>query len=154
MIDQTPLNTKGADVALSVERVLSKLTICLNQETEAVIQNNRAAAHALQEEKIKLMEEYRSLSENLERDQSILESLDKDVRAHLKTISSEFQIALKENAIAIKAAHNAVGRLMDRIMTTARRAVMDGQQQYNAKGALTGGMSKGALIPTKLNEEL
>lgn len=151
---QEPLNTKGADIALSIEKILTKLTVCLNQETEAVVQNNRDAANALQEKKIQLMEEYRSLSERLDRDQSVLENLDDSVREHLKTISAEFREALAENSQAIKSAHNAVTRLMDRIMTTARRTIMEGQQQYNAKGALTGGNATGGIIPTKLNEEL
>ena len=153
MIDKK-LNTKGADVAVSIDTILSKLTVCLHQEAEAVTQNNRDAAVALQDQKIKLMEQYRALSEHLARDPSILEQLDESIHKHLKKVSAEFQEALKENARAIKAAHHSVTRLMDRIMTTARRTVMDGQQQYNAKGSLTGGVVNGTLMPTKLNQEL
>ena len=72
----------------------------------------------------------------------------------LLSIKDALEEALKENARAIKAAHHSVTRLMDRIMTTARRTVMDGQQQYNAKGSLTGGVVNGTLMPTKLNQEL
>ena len=154
MTTNQPLNTKGADVALSIENTLTKLTVCLLQEAEAVTQNNRNAATALHDQKIKLMEQYRSLSECLTRDPSVLDSLDDSIHKHLKEISAEFQNALKTNAKAIKAAHNSVTRLMDRIMTTARRAVMDGQQQYSAKGTLTGGVVNGTLAPTKLNQEL
>lgn len=149
-----PLNTKGADVAVSIDNTLSKLTVCLLQEAEAVTQNNRDAAAALQDQKIRLMEQYRALSESLSRDPTVLETLDESIHSHLKKISAEFQSALKINAQAIKAAHNSVTRLMDRIMTTARRTVMDGQQQYNAQGALTGGVVNGTLTPTKLNQEL
>lgn len=148
------LNTKGADLALSIEQILSRLTVCLNQETEAIIQNNRNAAQALQDQKIRLMEQYRSLSETLERDPTALDSIDTRVRTHLQKIGKDFQTALKHNAKAIKAAHNAVTRLMDRIMHTARRALMDGQQ-YNAKGALAGyGNTQASAAPTKVNEEL
>jgi hypothetical protein len=149
----TPLSTKGADLALSVERVLSKLTVCLNQETEAVLQNNRDAAGLLQEEKMHLMERYKGLSEAIERDATQLTQLDDHVRNHIKTISGEFQIALKNNSKALKSAHNAVGRLMDRIMTTARRAVMQDQQTYNAHGSFAGGANP-TMTPTKLNQEL
>ena len=149
------LNTRGADTAISIEKILTKLTVCLNQETEAVTQNNRDAANALQDQKINLMEQYRSLSESLERDKTILDSLDESIRKHLRKIGDEFQTALKDNAMAVKAAHNAVTRLMDRIMTTARRTVMEGQQQYNSKGAFSGGHgSHNGVTPTQINEEL
>lgn len=150
-----PLNTKGADIALSVEQILSKLTTCLNQETEAIIQNNRNAADALQAEKIRLMEQYRSLSETLEKDTNVLDSIDPSVRDHLRKVSGEFQAALGTNAKAIKGAHNAVTRLMNRILNVARRTVTEGQSQYNANGALTyAGAAQGSIAPTKLNEEL
>jgi len=151
---QNTLSTKGADLALSVERVLSKLTVCLNQETEAVKQNNRDAAALLQEEKMQLMERYKGLSESLEKDSTQFDNLDDHIRAHLKKISADFQIALKDNLLAVKSAHNAVTRLMDRIMTTARRAVMQDQQTYNAYGTFTDNGAKGTMTPTKLNQEL
>lgn len=150
----TPLSTKGADLALSVERVLSKLTICLNQETEAVLQNNRDAAALLQEEKLQLLERYKGLSETLERDSTQLDGLDDHVRAHLKGVSADFQTALKNNLKAIKSAHNAVTRLMDRIMTTARRVVTQDQQTYNAYGSFANNGANGTMTPTKLNQEL
>lgn len=148
-----PLKTKGADLALSIEQVLTKLTLCLEKETQTILSNDKDGMNALQAEKMTLMERYKSLSESLERDKNALNQLDDDVHAHLKDISGKFQIAMQENLQAIKSAHNAVNRLVDRIMTTARRAVMQGQQQYNAQGAFAGEHSKISMTPTRLNQE-
>ena len=151
---QRPLNTKGADLAMSIEKVLKKLTVCLEQETKAILENKQGLVQELHKEKLTLMEQYRSLSEGLERDKDGLNGLDDDIRAHLKEVSARFQTALQDNLKAIKSAHNAVGRLMDRIMTTARRALMQDQQQYNAHGALTGGGHKGSMMPTRVDQQL
>lgn len=154
MTSKDILNTKGADMSLSIERILTNLTVCLNQETEAVLQNNRDAASALQEEKIRLMQQYKGLSEKLEKNPDILDQIDPNVRTHLKTISADFQDALKNNLRAIKSAHDAVNRLIDRIMTTARRTLSEDTQKYDAKGALVGAGYNGSMTPTKLNEQL
>jgi vancomycin resistance protein YoaR len=122
-------------------------------ETKAVLKNDKEAMAALQANKMTLMERYKSLSEGLERDKSALDQLDDDVRKHLKDVSAKFQTAMQDNLKAIKSAHNAVNRLMDRIMTTARRAVMQGQQQYNSKGAFAGEHNKLSMTPTKVNQE-
>jgi hypothetical protein len=67
MITQRPpLKTKGADLALSIEQVLTKLTACLEMETKAVLKNDKEAMAALQANKMTLMERYKSLSEGLE----------------------------------------------------------------------------------------
>lgn len=153
MSTSSELNTKGAELALSIERILTRLTDCLNRETEAVKSSDTRAVTALQEEKLSLMEQYQSLSERLNRENGSLNDLDTNIREHLRAVSTAFQDALTRNLIALQAGHQAVTRLMDRIMTTARRTIMQDQQKYNAKGALADAPG-GITIPTKLNETL
>lgn len=147
------LSTQGADLALSIERVLTRLTKCLNSETEAVKTNNTDILAELQSEKLALMEQYQGLSERLNSDGDGLSNLDNHIREHLRAVSTAFQDAMTRNMKTLQSGHQAVTRLLDRIMTTARKTVMQDQQKYNAKGALADA-PKGMSIPTKLNETL
>lgn len=148
-----PLNTQGADLAVAIERVLTRLTKCLNTETEAVKTNNTEILVALQPEKMALLEQYQGLSERLSQDGSSLNNLDGHIREHLRVISAGFQDATAKNLQALQSGHNAITRLLNRIMDTARKTMMQDHQKYNAKGALAEN-PKRISIPTKLNETL
>lgn len=148
-----PLNTQGADLAIAIERILTRLTKCLNTETDAVKSNDTKALVALQSEKMALLEQYQGLSERLSKDGSSLNNLDSHIREHLKVVSAGFQEATAKNLQALQSGHNAITRLLNRIMETARKTMMQDHQKYNAKGALAEN-PKGTSIPTKLNETL
>jgi|GEM_PF-2228147 len=149
----TPLNTQGADIAMAIERILTQLTQCLNTETEAVKANNTQTLIVLQSEKMALLEQYQGMSERLRKDGDALNNLDSDIRAHLKSVSATFQEAISKNLQALQSGHDAITRLLDRIMETARKTMLQDRQKYNAKGALADN-SKGSNVPTKLNETL
>lgn len=149
---QAPLNVEGVDSAMKIAKLLQKLITCLTQETLALQSHNRDIASKMALEKTVLMNNYKTLQDNVFQKPAVLENLDADVKAHLKAVTKEFETALKDNVVAIYAGRNAVNRLITRIIKKARDSVSHTPKSYNSKGHMTDSDLKTSMTPTKLNE--
>lgn len=149
---QPKLNVDGADSALKITKILKKLITCLTQETLALQGHNRDIAAKMAQEKTILMHNYKTLQNNVLENPETLKNLDPDVRAHLKEVTKEFEVALKDNVVAIYSGRNAVSRLINRIIKKARDSVSTTPKSYNASGCMVNNDTKASMMPTKLNE--
>lgn len=146
------LNTDGADSALKISKILKRLITCLTQETMALKSHNRDVAKKMAQEKTILMNNYKTLQNNVLQNPDMLKNLDPDIKSHLKEITTEFETVLKDNVVAIYAGRNAVTRLINRIVKKARDSVSTNPKSYNANGHITNSDGKASIMPTKLNE--
>ncbi len=144
--------TEGADVALKISKLLKKLIECLTQETLALQSHNRTVAERMSQEKSVLMHNYKTIQKELSANPDLFQNLDKDVKAHLKGITTEFEIVLNDNIMAIQSGKNAVTRLIGRILDKAREAATLNPKSYNANGRIIENNTKSTMTPTKLNE--
>lgn len=145
-------NTNGADMALKVSKLLKSLITCLTQETLAIQSHNRAVAEKMNQEKTRLMHSYTALKDQLESNPKMFENLDQDIKAHLKDISKEFEVVLKENMMAVVVGKKAVSRLIGRILEKVREAASVNNKSYNNAGKMNETALSNKIIPTTLNE--
>ncbi len=148
----TKINTRGADIALKTEKLLTKLIHVMGQENLALQAYNRSVAEEMAQEKTLLIGNYRALMLDLEKDPEAFKKLDDDIRAHIQKLTKDFEVAMKENARVVYGRRFAVKKLLDRILTKARDVAGAQVKSYNAKGKMNIQRSNAGTLPTQLNE--
>lgn len=118
-----PLNTKGANTALQVQKLLKALIECMTQETLALRAYNQDIAQKMSEEKTRLLVTYKTIAAELQKNPDILRQTDDDIQKQLGTLMDEFEIVLKENMTTIQAGRSAVTRLINRLLSKVRETV-------------------------------
>ena len=152
MTDTKPLNTKGADTALKIEKLLKSLIECMAQETLALKSQNQSVAGQMTKEKIRLLTTYKAIAAELESNPDMLKSVDEDIKKQLKGLIGDFDATLKENITAIQSGRSAVSRLINRLLNKAREAVNNTNRNYDSKGKLVEQRVQSMISPTQLNE--
>lgn len=146
-----PLNTKGADTALKIQKLLKSLIECMSQETLAIKAQKQDIAAKMNEEKSRLLPHYQSIAKELKENPSLLREADEDVRKQLSALMAEFSAVMNENIMTIQTGRTAVSRLIERLLNKAREAVNKSGRRYNAKGKLVEQNATGNVIQGQLN---
>lgn len=129
-----PATKLYADVE-AVLKVIDAFGRLLAEETAALRQSDFGAVDRLQAAKRALAKEYQLCVETLAGRKEDVARLDMKTRERLVTKRTGFTLILDENLRALEAAKDSAGRLVDKILTAARRAVTDDRQtHYSAKG--------------------
>ena len=151
-MDNAKPNTRGADTALKIQKLLKSLIECMSQETLALKSHNRDVAGKMSEEKTRLLLTYQNIASELHKNPDVLKQADADIQKQLISLMGEFETVLKDNMTAIQAGKGAVSRLINRLLTKAREAVGSTGRHYNAKGQLVEHRHRGPINPSQLNE--
>ena len=138
----------------SLDKLLSRLGVCLEQETEAVIQRNVDALSIIQAEKSALADRFKGLLKEWKTKSIHLDDFDEAQQNQIAAALNTFQSSLMDNAMALEAGQKATRRVMDRLMGFVRRAMVKENNSYNAMGRLNEKASRKPFVPTQLNETL
>ena len=158
MSDKTPAQPsnqaklKGTDIVSKTETLLKKLIHVMSQENLALQAHDRSLAEEMAQEKTLLIENYRALIKDLEKEPEALKNIDDDAKAHVQQMIADFDVAMRENAKAIYARRYAVKKILERILDKARQVSGGNHKSYNQQGKMNHVSSKSRFIPTQLNE--
>jgi len=139
---QTPVDTNGNKIDLrpSAEGLIdiaSRLIVLLERETSYLREMKVHEIGALQPEKTRLIAAYEERSRGLNAHGEDLPHLEAAVRDELRETIDRFNTAAKNNAVALRAAHEANERLMHAIVD-ALNIQRNRAEGYGADGARTG----------------
>jgi hypothetical protein len=147
MLDENDLKAK---IDKTVHAVQS-FTNLLDQETYALQKADYAAFAKLQENKLRLAQNYQQALLDFEEDLPHLSQMNESLKAKLRAIHAHYAQAVEANQKALLAAKNVTERIVKLIMNAAKQTVMDGPS-YSAAGLQT--LSEKIPIHFKLNEVL
>lgn len=138
---------------LEMMDMIATFSEILNHETKALQASDYAAVDRLQPEKKLLARRYNDKVQALSTRKGEMMSLDLPTREKLVRARVQFTLLLADNMQALEAARNSAGRLVDRILETARQTVMDEKRtHYSSKGM--SGAYKSATASLSMNEQL
>jgi flagellar biosynthesis/type III secretory pathway chaperone len=148
MTDTTPVAANGPvdangtaiDLRPSAEGLIdiaSRLIVVLERETALLREMKAGEIGALQPEKTRLIAAYEERSRGLNAHGQSLGVLEAAVRQELRETISRFDDAAKDNALALRAAHQANERLMQAIVDALNQQ-RNRAEGYGADGAHTG----------------
>jgi flagellar biosynthesis/type III secretory pathway chaperone len=142
MTDAAPVDATGTAIDLrpSAEGLIdiaSRLIAVLERETTLLREMKAGEIGALQPEKTRLIAAYEERSRGLNAHGEALGFLEEAVREELRETIARFNDSAKDNALALRAAHQANERLMQAIVEALNRQ-RDRSEGYGADGARTG----------------
>jgi len=125
----------------------------LKRETAALVAYDFKTVDALQSEKRTLAGKYQEQAQILSARRTDMAAVDLGLREKLLRARAQFTVLLNDNLRALERAKNSAGRLIERILDTARRAVINERHtHYSAKGHT--GAYKSATSSLSVNETL
>lgn len=142
MTDATPVDANGAPIDLrpSAEgliEIASRLIVVLERETALLREMKAGEIGALQPEKTRLIAAYEERTRGLNAHGQDLGFLEQAVREELRETIVRFNDTAKDNALALRAAHQANERLMQAIVDALNQQ-RNRSEGYSANGAQTG----------------
>lgn len=128
----------------------------IEMETLALDKANFGEVDKLQERKRELAKSYQMQVENLHSRAAEIKKTSESLRAQLVEARTAFTLALTDNMAALERVKNSCGRLVDRILDSARRALQqqmpNAPQSYGATGRQVYSARK--TLSMSLNEQL
>lgn len=119
----------------AVLKVLDEFSRLLAEETAALRKSDFKAVDKLQASKKQLASDYQKLVTSLTAHKNEIAQLEMPLREKLVRSRTGFTVILDENLRALETAKDSAGRLMNKILDAARKAVVDEKQtNYSAKG--------------------
>lgn len=142
MTKAKPVDSNGTAIDLrpSAEGLIdiaSRLIVVLERETTLLREMKSGEIGALQPEKTRLIAAYEERTRGLNAHGEDLGFLETAVREELRETITRFNESAKNNAIALRAAHQANQRLMQAIVDALNQQ-RDRAEGYGADGARTG----------------
>jgi len=130
-----------ADSALAAMEDLAEI---LSEENDAVLNRDNDTFEALQEEKVRGVEEYKKAMPVFETRQADMYLLSGAVRDPLRVTHAELEKVFAENIEILDVARHATGRVIGIIIEAARRAILP-NERYDEDGALDPGSRGGPV---------
>lgn len=143
-----PIETRVEDAIVLME----DLTDLLDEETEAVQNQDFAKFAELQADKVDLASEYQSLISRLQKRQLELKGVSDELRGTLVEVAERLDAAMDENERAIDIAQRGTRSVIDTIVQSVRKAVSP-NDAYTEDAAMSE-PSKKASGAVSLDEEL
>jgi flagellar biosynthesis/type III secretory pathway chaperone len=129
---------------------VSSFSDFLDRETAALEKSDFNTFELLQGEKIELAQAYQQAILAFEEDADILPTLDESVKDRLRQAHSRFATAAKTNQTTLEVTKNVAERIVNLVMTAAKKTVIDETPSYGANGLQ--GVSDKIPVYFKLNE--
>lgn len=142
MTDASPVDASGTEIDLrpsarGLIEIASRLIVLLERETALLRAMKAGEIGALQPEKSRLIAAYEERTRGLSAHGEELGFLEAAVREELHDTIARFNEAAKDNALALRAAHQANERLMQAIVDALSQQ-RNRAEGYGADGARTG----------------
>ncbi len=122
----------------------------LDRETATLENSDFHAFELLQDEKLNLAQAYQDAILAFEEDAEILPTLDDTTKEKLRHAHMRFSTAAKTNQTTLSATKNVAERIVNLVMTAAKKTVIDETPSYGANGLQ--GVSDKIPVYFKLNE--
>jgi hypothetical protein len=130
-----PANGNLRNDVQSVMKILDTFGQLLAEETTALRKSDFKTVDRLQAAKKNLAAEYQALVVGLSERKAEVAALEMPLREKLVKSRTGFTQILQENLTALETAKASAGRLVNKILDAARKAVVDDKQtNYSAKG--------------------
>ncbi len=130
-----PANGNLRNDVQSVMKILDSFGQLLAEETTALRKSDFKTVDRLQAAKKNLAAEYQALVMSLSERKAEVAALEMPLREKLVHSRTGFTQILQENLTALETAKASAGRLVNKILDAARKAVVDDKQtNYSAKG--------------------
>jgi len=130
-----PANANLHNDVHSVMKLLDTFGQLLNEETTALRKSDFKTVDRLQAAKKQLANDYQVLVTGLSARKAEVAQLEMPLREKLVRSRTGFTRILQDNLAALETAKSSAGRLVNKILDVARKAVVDDKQtNYSAKG--------------------
>lgn len=126
---EKPVETNAKSAVLQILRLIEDFGNLLVKETEALKKADFRYVDLLQNDKKNFAKSYHAAVGALAENKSEIEKLDAALRERLIKARTTFTIILSENLRALETSRESTRRLVDRILDTARRSVVNECQQ-------------------------